>query len=122
MSTLLFALGAFLAYVLCAKAFAYVWDRMSLSWAHAAVLALLYMIVSVGFEASPLSSISVGATSLSTLLVLPTVFAVGAWYLKGRLLLKSGEGAGVGVRMGVTIAPLLLVAVVGVVLVLVQAR
>lgn len=120
MDTLIFIVVALIVYSLCVKGFAFVWGRMSLSWVHAFVLAVLYAVVSVGFELSPLSAVSIGSTSASTLLALPTVPAVGAWYLRGKLRLKTGENAGVGSRIGATLAPVLVVALLGVVLVLVQ--
>lgn len=120
MSTLLFLVVALTVYMVFVKVFAFVWGRMALSWLHAFVLAVLYAVVSVGFEMSPLSSVAIGSTSASALLLVPIVPAVGAWYLRGKLKLKSGESAGVGARIGTTLAPLLFVALVGVVLVLIQ--
>ncbi len=119
-STLLFLVVALVVYAVCAKGFAFIWGRMALSWAHAFVLAVLYAVVSIGFELSPLSSVAIGSTSASTLLLVPIVPAVGSWYLRGKLKLKNGESAGVGARIGITLTPLLLVALVGVVLVLIQ--
>ena len=120
MSTLLFLVVALVGYAVFAKGFAFLWGRMALSWLHALVLAVLYTAVSVGLEMSPLSSVAIGSTSASTLLLVPVVPATGAWYLSGRLKLKTGESAGIGARIGTTLAPLLLAALIGVVLVLIQ--
>ena len=122
MSTLLFVIGAFVFYVLCANTAAYVLGRMSLSWKHSALLALLFIAVSALFEWSPFSSVAVGGTTLSTLLLLPTIPAIGAWFLKGRLSLKTGQLAGVGARILVTMTPVFAAAVIGIAFVLINAR
>jgi hypothetical protein len=107
--------ATFAFYCLGVKAAARFSGRLSLTWVSSAIFAVIAIIVSALLTLSPLSNVSVGPTTLGTLLIIPVVLGTGAWYLRRRLLLPDGTPAGWLRCVRVAAAPFLLVALIGLV-------
>lgn len=116
MQPLILLVVAFALYSLGAKTAAYLFGRMTLSWATSATFATISILVSGIVAATPLSRLlPVGPTSVGTLLILPATIGAGSWYLHNRMRLQGGEPAGWGKCVAVAAIPFVVIAVVGVV-------
>ena len=103
--------------------------KMKLSWPHAIVFSLLWGAVFFLFGAGlmglglmplfPSVTTSPMFQGFTYFLLLPALFGVGTWYLKDRLLLASGDGAGWKARLGVSAASFVYLALLFAVLMIV---